>query len=70
MIIDDFDMFFPTEASPAPCEKDEFLCANGRCISSTLRCNFFNDCEDYGSDEINCKTGALVKFNFHISGNS
>uniref|UniRef100_A0A673BUV4 Low density lipoprotein receptor-related protein 1Ab n=1 Tax=Sphaeramia orbicularis TaxID=375764 RepID=A0A673BUV4_9TELE len=39
------------------CEKDEFLCANGRCISSTLRCNFFNDCEDYGSDEINCKTG-------------
>uniref|UniRef100_A0A8D0ALX9 LDL receptor related protein 1 n=1 Tax=Sander lucioperca TaxID=283035 RepID=A0A8D0ALX9_SANLU len=38
------------------CEKDEFMCANGRCISSTLRCNFFNDCEDYGSDEINCKT--------------
>ncbi|XP_028437900.1 low-density lipoprotein receptor-related protein 1 isoform X2 [Perca flavescens] len=38
------------------CEKDEFRCANGRCISSTLRCNFFNDCEDYGSDEINCKT--------------
>lgn len=47
------------EAPPAipTCEKDEFLCANGRCISSTLRCNFFNDCEDYGSDEINCKTG-------------
>uniref|UniRef100_A0A667YNG9 LDL receptor related protein 1 n=1 Tax=Myripristis murdjan TaxID=586833 RepID=A0A667YNG9_9TELE len=46
---------------PAPpavptCEKDEFLCANGRCISSNLRCNFFNDCEDYGSDEIGCKT--------------
>uniref|UniRef100_A0AAX7SPU8 EGF-like domain-containing protein n=1 Tax=Astatotilapia calliptera TaxID=8154 RepID=A0AAX7SPU8_ASTCA len=38
------------------CEKDEFLCSNGRCISSSLRCNFFNDCEDYGSDEINCKT--------------
>lgn len=49
-----------TEAPPAvpTCEKDEFLCANSRCISSTLRCNFFNDCEDYGSDEINCKTGA------------
>uniref|UniRef100_A0A6Q2XLQ3 EGF-like domain-containing protein n=1 Tax=Esox lucius TaxID=8010 RepID=A0A6Q2XLQ3_ESOLU len=40
------------------CEKDEFLCASGRCISSNLRCNFFNDCEDYGSDEIRCKTGA------------
>uniref|UniRef100_A0A3Q4MZE3 EGF-like domain-containing protein n=1 Tax=Neolamprologus brichardi TaxID=32507 RepID=A0A3Q4MZE3_NEOBR len=38
------------------CEKDEFLCSNGRCISSNMRCNFFNDCEDYGSDEINCKT--------------
>uniref|UniRef100_A0A8D3BMI9 Low density lipoprotein receptor-related protein 1Ab n=1 Tax=Scophthalmus maximus TaxID=52904 RepID=A0A8D3BMI9_SCOMX len=46
------------QAPPAvpTCEKDEFLCANSRCISSTLRCNFFNDCEDYGSDEINCKT--------------
>lgn len=39
------------------CEKDEFQCANHRCISSTLRCNFFNDCEDFGSDEIGCKTG-------------
>ncbi|CAL8335883.1 unnamed protein product [Lota lota] len=36
------------------CLKDEFLCANGRCISSTLRCNYFNDCEDYGSDEVTC----------------
>uniref|UniRef100_A0A8C9VTS3 LDL receptor related protein 1 n=1 Tax=Scleropages formosus TaxID=113540 RepID=A0A8C9VTS3_SCLFO len=42
--------------SPTPtCEKDEFLCSNGKCISSNLRCNFFNDCEDYGSDEIGCK---------------
>lgn len=47
------------------CEKDEFLCANGRCISSTLRCNFFNDCEDYGSDEINCKTGSLCQIWYH-----
>ncbi|XP_023125210.2 low-density lipoprotein receptor-related protein 1 isoform X1 [Amphiprion ocellaris] len=43
-----------TPAVPT-CEKDEFLCNNGRCISSTLRCNFFNDCEDYGSDEVICK---------------
>ena len=39
------------------CDKDQFQCANGKCISSTLICNYFNDCEDYGSDEINCKTG-------------
>ncbi|KAK6308419.1 hypothetical protein J4Q44_G00216900 [Coregonus suidteri] len=45
----------PPPAEPT-CDKDEFLCANGRCISSNLRCNFFNDCEDYGSDEIHCKT--------------
>eukprot|EP00063_Salmo_salar_P064297 XP_014039132.1 PREDICTED: low-density lipoprotein receptor-related protein 1-like [Salmo salar] len=45
----------PPPAQPT-CDKDEFLCANGRCISSSLRCNFFNDCEDYGSDEIHCKT--------------
>ncbi|KAJ8403984.1 hypothetical protein AAFF_G00343340 [Aldrovandia affinis] len=42
------------------CEKDEFLCANGNCISSTLRCNFFNDCEDYGSDEIGCKRDTVL----------
>uniref|UniRef100_A0A673BX90 Low density lipoprotein receptor-related protein 1Aa n=1 Tax=Sphaeramia orbicularis TaxID=375764 RepID=A0A673BX90_9TELE len=40
--------------SPPICQKDEFQCSNGRCISSVLRCNYFNDCEDYGSDEINC----------------
>ncbi|CAB1353952.1 unnamed protein product, partial [Coregonus sp. 'balchen'] len=36
------------------CEKDEFQCSNGRCISSNLRCDYFNNCEDYGSDEIGC----------------
>ncbi|XP_077948257.1 low-density lipoprotein receptor-related protein 1 isoform X1 [Gasterosteus aculeatus] len=40
---------------PTPvCQKDEFQCSSGRCISSVLRCNYFNDCEDYGSDEVNC----------------
>ncbi|KAG5836217.1 hypothetical protein ANANG_G00252240 [Anguilla anguilla] len=43
------------------CEKDEFTCSNGRCVSSTLRCNFFNDCEDYGSDEIGCKRDTVLK---------
>lgn len=46
--------------STPECQKDEFQCSNGRCISSIFRCNYFNDCEDYGSDEINCnKKGAL-----------
>uniref|UniRef100_A0A669EQI8 LDL receptor related protein 1 n=1 Tax=Oreochromis niloticus TaxID=8128 RepID=A0A669EQI8_ORENI len=40
--------------SKPACQKDEFGCSNGRCISSVLRCNYFNDCEDYGSDEVNC----------------
>uniref|UniRef100_A0A671RGZ8 Low-density lipoprotein receptor-related protein 1-like n=1 Tax=Sinocyclocheilus anshuiensis TaxID=1608454 RepID=A0A671RGZ8_9TELE len=40
--------------APAVCGKGEFTCSNGKCISINLRCNFFNDCEDYGSDEINC----------------
>ncbi|XP_069042806.1 low-density lipoprotein receptor-related protein 1 isoform X2 [Lepisosteus oculatus] len=44
----------PSAATPS-CEKDEFRCSNGHCISSTLRCNFFNDCEDEGSDELGCK---------------
>lgn len=51
---------FPEVPPSVPvCQKDEFQCSSGRCISSIFRCNFFNDCEDYGSDEIGCnKKGA------------
>uniref|UniRef100_A0A8C1T2J2 Low density lipoprotein receptor-related protein 1Ab n=1 Tax=Cyprinus carpio TaxID=7962 RepID=A0A8C1T2J2_CYPCA len=42
------------------CDKDQFKCSNGKCISANLRCNFFNDCEDYGSDEIGCKTDTVL----------
>ncbi|XP_035377067.1 low-density lipoprotein receptor-related protein 1 isoform X2 [Electrophorus electricus] len=42
------------------CDKDQFRCNNGRCVSSTLRCNLFNDCEDYGSDEIGCKADVVL----------
>ncbi|XP_005162276.1 low-density lipoprotein receptor-related protein 1 isoform X2 [Danio rerio] len=42
------------------CDKDQFRCTNGKCISANLRCNFFNDCEDYGSDEIGCKTDTML----------
>ncbi|XP_049327868.1 low-density lipoprotein receptor-related protein 1 isoform X3 [Astyanax mexicanus] len=47
------------------CGKDEFTCSNGKCISSNLRCNYFNDCGDYGSDEIKCgkKDSALNECN-------
>ncbi|KAM9759324.1 low-density lipoprotein receptor-related protein 1-like isoform 2-T2 [Menidia menidia] len=47
------------------CQKDEFQCSNGRCISSTLRCNYFNDCEDYGSDEISCNKKDTVLNDCH-----
>uniref|UniRef100_A0A8D0DF55 LDL receptor related protein 1 n=1 Tax=Sander lucioperca TaxID=283035 RepID=A0A8D0DF55_SANLU len=51
---------------PTPvCQKDEFQCSNGRCISSVLRCNYFNDCEDYGSDEINCNKKDTVLNDCH-----
>uniref|UniRef100_A0A8C7TIE2 EGF-like domain-containing protein n=1 Tax=Oncorhynchus mykiss TaxID=8022 RepID=A0A8C7TIE2_ONCMY len=43
-----------TPPSTPVCQKDEFQCSNGRCISSNLRCDYFNNCEDYGSDEIGC----------------
>lgn len=48
------------------CDKDQFKCSNGKCISANLRCNFFNDCEDYGSDEIGCKTGEVMKNHIYI----
>lgn len=47
---------------PTPvCQKDEFQCSNGRCISAVLRCNYFNDCEDYGSDEIQCNMKGVLR---------
>lgn len=47
--------------APAVCGKGEFTCSSGKCISINQRCNFFNDCEDYGSDEINCnKKGEFI----------
>uniref|UniRef100_A0A671QVX5 Low density lipoprotein receptor-related protein 1Ab n=1 Tax=Sinocyclocheilus anshuiensis TaxID=1608454 RepID=A0A671QVX5_9TELE len=42
------------------CDKDQFKCSSGKCITANLRCNFFNDCEDYGSDEIGCKTDTML----------
>ncbi|XP_072042804.1 uncharacterized protein [Amphiura filiformis] len=39
-----------------PCvREDDFRCANSRCISSDLRCNGEDECDD-NSDEINCST--------------
>lgn len=53
---------FPEAPPSTPiCQKDEFQCSNGRCISSIFRCNYFNDCEDYGSDEINCNKKGVCR---------
>ncbi|KAI2650475.1 Low-density lipoprotein receptor-related protein 1B [Labeo rohita] len=40
---------------PKPCGKAEFACANHRCIPAELQCDLFDDCEDGGSDERDCK---------------
>ncbi|XP_075051401.1 atrial natriuretic peptide-converting enzyme [Mixophyes fleayi] len=34
-------------------EQDSFLCSNGVCIAKKLRCNGYNDCDDW-SDEVHC----------------
>ena len=36
-----------------PCNKDEFTCLSGTCVSLSQRCNLIADCEDH-SDEMNC----------------
>ncbi|KAL5487029.1 hypothetical protein EMCRGX_G019584 [Ephydatia muelleri] len=38
-----------------PCNSNEILCKNGRCINSSSVCNYYNDCGD-NSDEFGCST--------------
>uniref|UniRef100_A0A671S9X1 Low density lipoprotein receptor-related protein 1Ba n=1 Tax=Sinocyclocheilus anshuiensis TaxID=1608454 RepID=A0A671S9X1_9TELE len=45
-----------------PCGKTEFSCANHRCIPAELQCDFFDDCEDGGSDEHDCKACKCTSF--------
>jgi hypothetical protein len=35
------------------CSSDQFKCANGKCVNSTMACDRNNDCGD-ASDEIGC----------------
>ena len=38
---------------PLPCNDDQFMCNDGSCIGSTLRCNRRSDCHD-STDELGC----------------
>lgn len=39
--------------SLSSCNKDQYMCKSGQCITQQQRCNLDNDCSD-GSDESNC----------------
>ncbi|XP_048108831.1 low-density lipoprotein receptor-related protein 8-like isoform X1 [Alosa alosa] len=48
-------ILFWTVCSGLPkCKRDEYACANRRCVSSVFLCDKVDDCGD-GSDEVSCK---------------
>ncbi|KAL8165097.1 UNVERIFIED_CONTAM: hypothetical protein K2H54_028497 [Gekko kuhli] len=55
--LDNFD-FMDNKISELPvvCSPEEFACANGHCIDSTLACDYQLDCLD-GSDENSAACG-------------
>lgn len=46
---------------PSICGIHEIKCRTDRCISKTLKCNGYPDCED-GSDEIDCPSKKCLKY--------
>ncbi|XP_072042793.1 uncharacterized protein [Amphiura filiformis] len=57
---------FPVTTEPAPtCTQDEFVCADGTCVSKVWACDGFDDCADGGDeDEAFCAT---CPFQFYCS---
>ena len=40
--------------TPASCSSSQFKCNNGNCVSSSYKCDKYDDCGD-NSDEFGCK---------------
>jgi len=50
------------------CGRNQFRCNDGRCISSTGRCNRRLDCAD-GNDETNCSQFTFILLSHSILSN-
>ncbi|XP_072105063.1 low-density lipoprotein receptor-related protein 1-like [Mobula birostris] len=66
---DEDDCEKPT-SKPRACEKGQFTCSNGKCISQRLVCNNWEDCGDGGSDEQECSKSPQCRVNKGICGDN
>ncbi|KAL4235028.1 hypothetical protein ACF0H5_006666 [Mactra antiquata] len=59
-LYDDVSIVFTAFSKKGSCPYGNFVCENGRCIDSDLKCNDYNPCGDYSDCSDSAAVGAII----------